>query len=67
MLCYLRFRSFLGLIAYHIHFKVICLQEISEINSKPSARYALALFSLCREGKTNNEVEKHVLNLLEVL
>ena len=43
------------------------LQEISEINSKPSARYALALFSLCQEGKTNNEVEKHVLNLLEIL
>ena len=43
------------------------MQEISEINSKPSARYALALFSLCKEGKTNNEVEKHVLNLLEVL
>ena len=46
---------------------MICLQEISEINSKPSARYALALFSLCQEGKANNEVEKHVLNLLEVL
>ena len=43
------------------------MQEISEINSKPSARYALALFSLCQEGKTDNEVEKHVLNLLEVL
>ena len=46
---------------------MICLQEISEINSKPSARYALALFSLCQEGKANSDVEKHVLNLLEVL
>ena len=43
------------------------MQEINEINSKPSARYALALFSLCQEGKTNNEIEKHVLNLLEML
>ena len=43
------------------------MQEISEINSKPSARYALALFSLCQEGKTNNQVEKHVVNLLEIL
>ena len=43
------------------------MQEISEINSKPSARYALALFSLCQEGKIINEVEKHVLNFLEVL
>ena len=46
---------------------MICLQEISEINSKPSARYALALFSLYQEGKTDNEIEKHVLNLLEIL
>ena len=46
---------------------MICLQEISEINSKPSARYALALFSLSKEDKTSNEVEKHVLNLLEIL
>ena len=46
---------------------MICLQDVSEINSKPSARYALALFSLCTEGKTNNEVEKKVLNLLEIL
>ena len=43
------------------------MQEISEINSKPSARYARALFSLCQEGKTNNETEKHVFNLLDVL
>ena len=43
------------------------MQEISEINSKPSARYALALFSLYQEGKTDNEIEKHVLNLLEIL
>ena len=43
------------------------MQEINEINSKPSARYAIALFSLCQEGKTVNAVEKHVLNLLEVL
>ena len=46
---------------------MIRLQEISEINSKPSARYAKALFSLSQEVKTNNEVEKHVLNLLEIL
>ena len=46
---------------------MICLQEISEINSKPSARYAQALFSLSQEVKTSNEVEKHVLNLLEIL
>ena len=46
---------------------MICLQEISEINSKPSARYAIALFSLCQEGKTENEVEKHVCDLLEIL
>ena len=44
-----------------------CLQEISEINSKPSARYALALFSLCQEGKTNNEVETYVRGFLEIL
>ena len=43
------------------------MQEISEINSKPSARYALALFSLCKEGKNCDEVEKSVLNLLELL
>ncbi|MDC3107582.1 ATP synthase F1 subunit delta [Paracoccaceae bacterium] len=43
------------------------MQEVSEINSKPSARYALALFSLCTENRTNNEVEKNVLNLLEIL
>ena len=46
---------------------MISLQEISEINSKPSARYALALFSLCQEDKTDNEVEENVLNLLEIL
>ena len=43
------------------------MQEISEINSKPSARYALALFSICEEASTSNEVEKHVLNFLELL
>ncbi len=43
------------------------MQEVSEINSKPSARYALALFYLCKEDKTENEIEKHVLNLLEIL
>ena len=43
------------------------MQEISEINSKPSARYAQALFSLSQEEKTINEVEKYVLNLLEIL
>ena len=59
--------SFLRYLACHILLRVICLQEISEINSKPSARYARALFSLCQEGKTNNEVEKYVFNLLEVL
>ena len=47
---------------------MIYLQEVSEINSKPSARYALALFSLgMRRGKTINELEKHVLNLLKIL
>jgi len=43
------------------------LEEISEINSKPSARYALALFSLCQEEKTDNEIEKHTRDLLEIL
>ena len=42
---------------------MICLQEIREINSKPSARYALALFSVCDEEKTCIEIEKHVLDL----
>ena len=46
---------------------MICLQEINEINSKPSARYALALFSLCEEDKNSNEIEKHVLNFFEIL
>ena len=45
----------------------MCLQEINEINSKPSARYALALFSLCQEDKNSSEVEKHVVKLLEIL
>ena len=39
------------------------MQEIREINSKPSARYALALFSICDEEKTCIEIEKHVLDL----
>ena len=43
------------------------MQEINEINSKPSARYALALFSLCQEDNTDNEIEENVLNLLEIL
>ena len=43
------------------------MQEISEINSKPSARYALALFSLCEEDKTCDDVERHVLALLGLL
>ena len=43
------------------------MQEISEINAKPSARYAVALFSLCKESKTNIGIEKHVLNLVEIL
>ena len=43
------------------------MQEISEINSKPSARYALALFSLCQEDRLDVEVEKHVRTLLETL
>ena len=43
------------------------MQEISEINAKPSARYALALFSICKESKTDVEIEKHVLNLVEIL
>ena len=43
------------------------MQEISEINSKPSARYALALFSLCKEGKNIKEVEENVHQFLEIL
>ena len=43
------------------------LQELREINSKPSARYAIALFSLCQESKITTEVEKHVVNLHEIL
>ena len=43
------------------------MHDISEINSKPSARYALALFSICEEGKTCIEVEKHVLHFAKVL
>ncbi len=46
---------------------MICLQEINEINSKPSARYALALFSLCEEDKSSSEIEKHVINLRNIL
>ena len=46
---------------------MICLQEINEINSKPSARYALALFSLCQEDNNTSEVEKHGGKLLEIL
>ena len=55
------------IVTYYNQLKVNCLQEVNEINSKPSARYALALFSLCTESNTNNEVEKHVLNLLVTL
>ena len=36
------------------------LQELNEINSKPSARYALALFELSEESKKLSEVEKEV-------
>ena len=43
------------------------LQEITEINAKPSARYAQALFSLCQTSKTITEMEEHVVNLLETL
>ena len=43
------------------------LQEITDINSKPSARYAQALFSLCQASRTIDEMEAHVLNLLEIL
>jgi F-type H+-transporting ATPase subunit delta len=43
------------------------LQEINEINSKPSARYALALFSICREDNNLGRVEKQVTTLLRVL
>ena len=43
------------------------MQEINETNSRPSARYALALFSLCQEDKNSDEVEKHVVNLIKVL
>ena len=43
------------------------MQEITEINAKPSARYAQALFSLCQTSKTITEMEEHVVNLLEML
>ena len=43
------------------------MQEINEINSKPSARYALALFSLCQDEKNISDVEKNVVKLLEIL
>ena len=67
MLCYLENAIVFTKPTLHNQHKVICLQEVREINSKPSARYALALFSLCTEGKTNNEVEKQVLHVLEIL
>ena len=67
LVCYLEKAVVLQCLSYKTQLKVICLQEISEINSKPSARYALALFSLCQEDKTNNEIEKHVVTLLEIL
>tara|TARA_X000001036_G_scaffold269404_1_gene250116 strand:- start:160 stop:720 length:561 start_codon:yes stop_codon:yes gene_type:complete len=36
------------------------LQELNEISSKPSARYALALFELSKENKKLSEIEKEV-------
>ena len=36
------------------------MQELNEISSKPSARYALALFELSKENKILSEVEKEV-------
>jgi F0F1-type ATP synthase delta subunit len=36
------------------------LQELNEISSKPSARYALALFELSKENKKLSETEKEV-------
>mgnify|MGYP001299548201 CR=1 FL=1 len=59
MLCYLEVAVVFTITSNYNQPKVIYLQEVSEINSKPSARYALALFSLCTEGKTNNEMEKY--------
>jgi len=43
-----------------LHHKGKSLQELNEINSKPSARYALALFELSEESKKLSEVEKEV-------
>ena len=36
------------------------MQELNEISSKPSARYALALFELAEENKKLSEIEKEV-------
>ncbi|OUX42159.1 ATP synthase F1 subunit delta [bacterium TMED277] len=36
------------------------MQELNEISSKPSARYALALFELSKENKKLSEIEKEV-------
>ena len=36
------------------------MQELNEISSKPSARYALALFELSKENKKLSETEKEV-------
>ena len=43
------------------------MQELNEISSKPSARYALALFELSEENKKLPEVEKEVNALKNVL
>ena len=43
------------------------MQELNEISSKPSARYALALFELSGENKKLSEVEKEVDILKGVL
>ncbi len=43
------------------------MQELNEISSKPSARYALALFELSEENKKLSEVEKEVGSLNNIL
>jgi F-type H+-transporting ATPase subunit delta len=43
------------------------LQQINEINSRPAARYALALFELSLENKMLSEIEKEVYTFKNVL
>ena len=43
------------------------MQELNEISSKPSARYALALFELSKERKKLSEIEKEVEVFRDIL